>query len=64
MLSLVRFREQEFTRSIASFAHDHPSVVAEFESSLSGSGVIWCARNSGTVVVLGVSAVDLPKGMS
>jgi hypothetical protein len=59
MLSLVRFREQEFTRSIASFAPEHPSVVAEFDSSLSGSGVIWYARDSGTEVVLGVSAVDL-----
>jgi hypothetical protein len=59
MLSLVRLREQEFTRSIASFAPEHPSVVAEFDSSLSGSGVIWYARDSGTEVVLGVSAVDL-----
>ena len=59
MLSLVRFRETEFTRSIASFAPAPPVLVAEFDSSLSGSGVIWYARESGTEVVLGVCAVDL-----
>lgn len=59
MLSLVRFREVEFTRSIASFAPAPPVLVAEFDSSLSGSGVIWYARDSGTEVVLGVCAVSL-----
>ena len=59
MLSLVRFRETEFTRSIASFAPEPPVLVAEFDSSLSGSGVIWYARESGTEVVLGVCAADL-----
>jgi hypothetical protein len=59
MLSLVRFRAVEFTRSISSFAPEPPVLVAEFDSSLSGSGVIWYARDSGTEVVLGVSAVCL-----
>ena len=59
MLSLVRLREAEFTRSISSFAPEHPSIVAECDSSLSGSGVIWYTRDSGAEVVLGVSAVDL-----
>ena len=59
MLSLVRFRETEFTRTIASFAPATPVLVAEFDSSLTGAGVIWYARDSGTEVVLGVSAVDL-----
>lgn len=40
MLSLVRFREAEFTRSLSSFAPEPPVLVAEFNSSLSGSGVI------------------------
>jgi hypothetical protein len=59
MLSLVRFRETEFTRSISSFAPESPSLLAEFDSSLSGSGVIWYSLESGTEVALGVSAVDL-----
>jgi hypothetical protein len=59
MLSLVRFRAVEFTRSISSFAPEPPVLVAEFDSSLSGSGVIWYARDSGTEVVLGVCAVCL-----
>jgi hypothetical protein len=56
MLSLVRFRALEFTRSISSFAPEPPVLIAEFDSSLSGSGVIRQARDSGTDVVLGVSA--------
>jgi hypothetical protein len=65
MLSLVRFRAVEFTRSISSFAPEPPVLVAEFDSSLSGSATdsgtprIWYATDSGTEVVLGVSAVCL-----
>lgn len=59
MLCMVRFRETEFTRSIESFAPATPVLVAEFDSSLSGAGVIWFARNNGAEKVLGVSAIDL-----
>jgi hypothetical protein len=59
MLCLVRFRETEFTRSIESFAPATPILVAEFDSSLSGAGLIWAVRTNGTEVVRGVSAVDL-----
>jgi hypothetical protein len=53
MLSLMRFRAAEFTHSISSSAPEPPVLVAEFDSSLSGFGVIWYARESGTEVVLG-----------
>ena len=59
MLCLVRFRETEFTRSIESFAPATPILVAEFDSPLSGAGLIWAVRTNGTEVVRGVSAVDL-----
>jgi hypothetical protein len=59
MLSLVRFREMEFTRAISTFAPEHHCVIAEFDSSLSGSGAIWYAREGSAEFVLGVSAVDL-----
>jgi hypothetical protein len=59
MLSLVRFRETEYTRSIESFTPEHPVVMAEFDSSFSGAGVIWYARGSGAEDVLGFFAVDL-----
>ena len=59
MLCLVRFRETEFTRSIESFAPATPVLVAEFDSSLSGAGLIWSVRTNGSEVVRGVSAVDL-----
>jgi hypothetical protein len=59
VLSLVRFCDVEFTWSISSFAPEPPVLVAEFDSSLSGSGVIWCTRDSSTEVVLGVSAMCL-----
>ena len=59
MLCLVRFRETEFTREIISFVPTTPILVAEFDSSLSGAGIIWSVRTDGAEVVRGVSAVDL-----
>lgn len=59
MLCLVRFRETEFTRSIESFAPATPILVAEFDSSLSGAGLIWFVRTDGVEVARGVSAVNL-----
>jgi hypothetical protein len=59
VLCLVRFRETEFTRSIQSFASETPSLLAVFDSSLGGSGVIWFERRKGAEVVLGVSAISL-----
>ena len=59
MLCLVRHRETEFTRSIESFAPKTPAIIAEFDASLSGAGLIWYARTGGTEVARGVGAVDL-----
>jgi hypothetical protein len=59
MLCLVRFRETEFSRSIESFAPDTPTLLAEFDSSLGGSGVIWFVRSKGAEEVVWVSAIDL-----
>ena len=59
MLCLVRHRETEFTRSIESFAPRTPAIVAEFDASLSGAGLIWYVRTGGTEVARGVGAVDL-----
>ena len=59
MLCLVRHRETEFTRSIASFAPETPTVVAEFDSSLSGAGLIWYSRAGDAEVAMGVGAADL-----
>jgi hypothetical protein len=59
MLCLVRFREMEFTRSIESFAPDTPTLLAKFDTSLGGAGVVWFLRSKGAEEVVGVSAVDL-----
>ena len=59
MLCLVRYRETEFTRTIESFAPTTPVIVAEFDASLKGAGLIWFAREGDTEVALGVCAVDL-----
>jgi hypothetical protein len=42
-----------------SFAASTSTIVAEFDSSLSGAGLIWYDREHGTEVALGVSAVNL-----
>ena len=59
MLCLIRHREIEFTRTIASFTPETPTIVAEFDSSLSGAGLIWYRRDSGAEVAVGVGAADL-----
>jgi hypothetical protein len=59
MLCLVRFRATEFTRTIESFAPATPILVVEFDSSLSGAGLIWYVRTDGAEVARGVSAVSL-----
>ena len=59
MLCLVRYREAEFTRTIESFVPTTPVLIAEFDASLSGAGLIWYAVENGAEVARGVSAVDL-----
>ena len=59
MLCLVRHRETEFTRTIASFAPETPIIVAEFDSLLSGAGLIWYSRDGGAEVAVDVGAADL-----
>ena len=44
MLCLVRYRETEFTRTIESFAPTAPVIVAEFDASLKGAGLIWFSQ--------------------
>jgi hypothetical protein len=59
MLCLVRYDETTFTRTLDSFAPSAPSVIAEFDSSLSGAGVIWYQTSNGAEVAAGVCAVSL-----
>jgi hypothetical protein len=59
MLCLVRQREAEFTRTIESFVPTTPVLIAEFDASLSGAGLIWYGVDNGAEVAMGVCAVDL-----
>lgn len=59
MLCLVRYRETDFTRTLESFVPTASTVVAEFDASLQGAGVVWYFKRDGAEVAGGVSAVDL-----
>ena len=59
MLCLVRYQEAEFTRTLTSFAPAAPVIIAEFDASLSGAGLIWYLRSDDAEVAVGVCAVDL-----
>lgn len=59
MLCLVRYQEVRFTRPLVSFDPTVPLTVAEFDSSLTGTGLIWYDRVDGAEVARGVCAVDL-----
>ena len=59
ILCLVKYKEKSFTRTLESFAPSLPLIVAEFDSSLSGAGLIWYQRADGAEVARGVCAFDL-----
>ena len=59
MLYLVRYDEARFTRTLESFNADPPQYVAEFDSSLSGVGVLWFQRVNDGEVCVGGAAVDI-----
>ena len=59
MLCLVRYHEVEFTRTLESFAPAIPVMIAEFDASLHGAGLIWYSRSNSSEVERGVCTVDL-----
>ena len=62
MLCLVRYEEIRFTRTLESFATESPTVIAEFDSSLTGSGIVWYqCRGSGGVMRSGLDFYELQR---
>ena len=59
ILFLVRYDEQRFTRSIASFRNDVVEYIVEFDASLNGAGCLIYRRDCNVEVCVGASAVDL-----
>ena len=60
MLYLVSFDEQLYTRRMESFLPETLKYVVEFDTSLSGAGILWYRRQAdGTEMVLGGGAVSL-----
>ena len=59
MLCLVRYRETDFTRTLESFVPTTSTVIAEFDASLQGAGVVWYSTINRAEKAGGVAAVDL-----
>ena len=59
MLCLVRYSETEFTRTLLSFDPSPSGIIAEFDASLQGAGLVWYMRTENTEVAVGVCAVEL-----
>ena len=60
MLFLVQYDELRFTRPFQSFNGTAiPTLIVEFDASLSGVGILWFKRSNSAEVCLGGSAVDL-----
>ena len=60
MLFLVQYDELRFTRPFQSFNDTAiPTLIVEFDASLSGAGILWFKRSNSAEVCLGGSAVDL-----
>ena len=58
MLCLVRYNERQFTRQLESFTSTAPTIVAEFDASLSGLGIVWYKKTNDTEVCVGVCAAS------
>jgi hypothetical protein len=59
MFYLVKTRETEFTRTLESFSPVHPTLLAVFDSSLKGVGVIWYDIKGVTEEPRGFCAIDI-----
>lgn len=59
LLSVVPYDEVQFTRSFASFRARPGDIVAEFDSSLSGVGIVWFQLNGAAEVARGVCALSV-----
>ena len=58
LLCLIRQDEAQFTRDIFSFSPVPATIVAEFDASLSGIGVIWSTVSQGAEETVGVCALS------
>lgn len=58
MLSLVRHNERQFTRHLEFFTLTAPTIVAEFDASLNGLGIVSYKKTNGAEVCVGVCAVS------
>ena len=59
ILFLVRYNEQRFTRTLASFKTDVTKYIVETDASLHGAGCLIYRRDRDSEVCVGASAVDL-----
>jgi hypothetical protein len=59
MLCLVRYSETEFTRTLSSFAPPRSGIIAEFDASLQGAGLVWYSTSEGAEEAVGVCALEL-----
>ena len=59
LLCLVPHDEVQFTRKLFSFIPHTATIVAEFDSSLSGVGVVWYKRPDGAEECVGVCAISV-----
>ena len=59
MLCLVRYSENEFSRTLSSFTPSASDIIGEFDASLQGAGLVWYIRTENTEKAVGVCAVEL-----
>lgn len=59
MLYLVKHDEIRFTRTLSSFVPQVPTLIAQFDASLSGVGVVWYRKENGTEECVGFCAVSI-----
>lgn len=58
LLCIIPYDEIQLTRTISSFKLTPATVVAEFDASLAGIGIVWFDVQEGTEIAMGVCALS------
>ena len=61
VLCLAHYDVLRFTRTLESYALQPATILAEFDASLEGIGIIWYEISSGTEVAIGVCSMSITE---
>jgi hypothetical protein len=61
LLGLIAVDKRQFARSLDSFAERKPTIIIEFDASLSGIGLLYYSLDNGKETIIGGGSVDISE---